>query len=92
MKIKNLLKSVVVLNLPHSPTCQDTGTDCPCSLVKTALAVEDEDGTRGVRMLERRLGGSVTILASETTELPDWIGETKPFKDAVAKRWLRLVE
>lgn len=91
MKIINRTKTIQVFNIPCRPNCD--GTDCFCSQVQTHLNVQDKDGTSGRKILDRRLPGSLTLLASETkTKMPDWVGETAPIKDAVAKNILRLVK
>ncbi len=67
-------------------------SECICTTVVMPLADELPDGTRGVRMVTRKLPGSITFLAGETQEVPGWVAESAPVKQAVARGSLRLVE
>lgn len=90
MQLMNRTKVIQVLNIPCRAGCD--GADCLCQNVTTTLNVTDKDGTKGKKVLERRLAGSITILAGQKLEVPDWVAESAPVKDAVAKNVLRLVK
>lgn len=91
MKLHNRTKTAKTYNIPCRPGC--TGAECLCQLVTTQLHVELDDGTKGIKEVERRLPGSVTILAGEkSSSLPSWVGESKYVKAALARREVVLVQ
>ncbi len=89
-KLSNRTRVIQVLNIPCRPGCDGTG--CLCSNVVTQLLEELPDGTKGTRVIERRLPGSVTILAKSEVEVPAWVAQSQVVKQAVAQGRLRLVE
>ncbi len=89
-KILNRQKTAQTLNIPCRQGCD--GQNCLCQTVTTTHYVELSDGTKGTKVLERRLPGAITILAGESLEVPDWVAESAPVKDGVAKGRLRLVQ
>lgn len=88
--LANPTRTIQVLNVPCREGCD--GTECLCTVVVTQLQDELEDGTKGVRVVERRLSGSVTILAKGDIQVPDWLAQSAVVKQAVALGRLRLIE
>lgn len=89
-KIINKQRTAQTLNIPCRVGCD--GTDCLCSEINTELVVELESGERGTKVLSRRLPGAITILGGDSLVVPDWVAESAPVKDGVAKGSLRLVK
>lgn len=89
--MKSRTKTAQVFNLPCPGDCKP-GETCFCNTIRTELREELPDGTKGVRVLERRLPGSVTFLAGETKELPDWVARCPDVKGALDRGSLRLIE
>lgn len=94
VKLANRQKRIQVLNIPcvldENGKC--THEDCLCSEVVTQIQVELPDGTRGLKLLERRLPGSITILAEKSVEVPAWMADAPDVKAAVAQGRVRLVK
>ncbi len=88
-QIQNRTKAIQQLNIPCRAGCDGTG--CLCSEVVTALQEELEDGTKGTRVLSRKLAGSLVFLGSETKDVPSWVAESGPVKAAIARGRLRLI-
>ena len=90
MKLKNITKTVQEINIPClAPEC---GKGCFCVDIVTPLVEQLEDGTRGSRILERRLAGNITIRPGLTTEdLPDWVCDTPTVKRALPDKPAPLV-
>jgi len=93
MIIRNTTRQAQTFNLvcPKKGKCTSED-DCLCTSVETQLFVELPDGTKGIRIVERRLPGSVTVLAKGSSEqLPAWIADSPEVKSALARGTIRLV-
>lgn len=68
--LKNKGRVVRTYNLPHAQFC---GPDrCACSLVEHPQTVVGDAGQAGVRMVQRRVCSSLTIMGgAESAPLPD---------------------
>jgi hypothetical protein len=105
-QLKNRTKTAQTLNIPCKESCAkaqkkdddgkegaDAGKDCICSLQHYSRTVTDADGVTGVLEEDRRLPGSITVLAGkEPTEVPDWVAESDVVKAAIANGQLEVVE
>jgi len=88
-KIANRTKQIQVFNVPCRIGCNGEG--CLCTEVTIQLAAVDADGTRGVRVIDRRLPGSVTFLAGENREVPAFVASSPDVKRAIDRGALRLL-
>jgi hypothetical protein len=89
LKLKNLTKTAKTYNVPCTPDCDREG--CVCTVRELSLADEAEDGTRGTRIVEKRIYGSITILGGGELPVEEWMLETPEVKGALARRQVRLV-
>lgn len=87
----NKMKRAQTFNLPCPDPAKCGEIDCFCKLHTTQLQETLEDGTTGIREVERKLAGSITLLSSSRTEVPDWVAESPEVKAALARGALRLV-
>ncbi|TBR17482.1 MAG: hypothetical protein EPO57_09115 [Chitinophagaceae bacterium] len=88
--LTNRKKGIEVFNLPHKEFC--TEAECGCQAITTQLTEELPDGTRGVRHIERKLAGSLTLLAGESKEMPDQVLQVRDVKAAIDRGTLRVIQ
>ena len=88
--LKNRTKQIQVFNIPCQPGCAG-GEGKLCSTVEQRFMTEAEDGTRGVRVTEKHLPGSVTFLAGEKKEVPAFVAAAPDVKTAIDRGTLRLL-
>lgn len=75
--LQNLSRKMVVISLPHHTVCGEE--HCHCTRRKVGVVDHDpKSGLKTVRALNRRLAGSITLMAKGTdgdklAELPDGI-------------------
>ena len=87
----NRSKTAQVFNL--SP-CPGSGTcgPCYCSTVVQSTPVELPDGSRGMKQTQKRLVGSLTLLAGEQCAVPDWVAQCTEIKRALDRGAIRLIQ
>ncbi len=92
LTLKNTQKRIQVFNLPCKATpCG--GTDCLCTLVEQRWPAETVDGRHGIKIVEKRIPGSLTLLAGETKSgIPDWVANCPAVKGALDRRDLKLIK
>lgn len=87
--IASRTKHVQVFNIPCRKDCD--GEDCLCSVITTERMVTAPDGTRGIEVAEKRIPGSVTFLAGEKKEVPEYVASARDVKRAIDRGALRLL-
>lgn len=89
--IHNRSKQVQVFNLPCPKDCAGD-TPHGCKIIETQQMAETPDGTRGIRIAQKHITGSVTFLAGEKKEVPDTVAESPHVKRALDRGTLRLLK
>ena len=90
--IWNKSKQAVTFNLPCPKNAEgECAEGCLCTTIETRTAIEFDDGTKGVQVLDRKLPGSVTVLAGGRSEVPSWAGKSPEVKAALARGAVRLI-
>ncbi len=87
--IANRTKQIQVFNIPCRAGCD--GKDCLCTVVTSRQIQVDKEGTRGVRVLDRRIPGSVTFLTGEKKEVSNFVATSPAVKSAIDRGALRLL-
>lgn len=91
IKLQNRTKQIKVFNLPHAFRC--VGNKCFCSPTSLRLTEALPDGSTGIRVVDRLLCSSLTILAGETSEaLPDEVRAAPEVKAALDRKVVRLIQ
>jgi hypothetical protein len=88
--LSNRTKQIQVFNIPCEPGCTG-GAGKLCSTVEQRFMVEARDGTRGVKVTEKHLPGSVTFLAGEKKDVPASVAAAPDIKTAIDRGTLRLL-
>lgn len=90
LTLTNRTRQIKVYNLAHEVCC--SAEECHCQTVTTQIHTELEDGTRGLQVLERKLAGSLTLLAGEAKVVPNSVRFLPEVKRDLDRGALRLVE
>lgn len=88
--LHNRSKHYQVFNIPCAPGCAG-GEGKLCQTIEQRFAVEAKDGTRGIEVTQKHLPGSVTLLAGEKKEVPDFVAKAPDVKRAIDRGTLRLL-
>jgi hypothetical protein len=88
--LQNRTKQIQVFNVACPPGCTG-GPNTLCTTVEQRFIEEANDGTRGVRVTEKHLPGSVTFLAGEKKEVSASVVAAPVIKRAIDRGTLRLL-
>ena len=88
-KLTNTVNETLLFNLPHDACCRDR---CTCVLIRREERVSFDDGTSGVRVVEKRVAGSFSVLPRATVEASDGWLRAPEVRSALDRGVLRLVE
>lgn len=89
--LKNTKKFAQTFNLVAPAEHREAG-DFAYQEVTTQVTEDMGDGKFGVRVVERKLPSSLTLLGGETREgLPEWVKACPEVKAALSRGTLRLV-
>lgn len=92
VSLKNTEKRYQVFNLP-CPVKPCDGSCGKCELITQRFPEELDDGKVGIRETEKRIPGSMTLLAGETAKgLPDWVASCPEVKAALDRGALKLIQ
>ncbi len=88
-KLENRTRQILVFNIPCPPGCG--GADKLCTRIEQSFTEEAADGTRGIRIREKHLPGSITILAGKKLNVPAFVLAAPDVKRAIDRGTLRLL-